>query len=151
MLLSDLGKKIEDSHLSTQTTLLDLTECMDRMEKGKYVNIAYSTKDLTPNSAAPASTTNVEFGMPPNYFAGQTPPPGTVRPHRAELARPVASTDQTGAMVLASVSTPTLAPISSSAATAEQMNWKALYCHTLLNHTANHLSHLLCHKMFGAI
>ena len=80
MLLSDLGKKINDAQLSTQNTLIDLSERMDRMEKGKTVNTAYSTKDLPPSLAAPASTVNVELGMPPNYFAGQSLPPGTVRP-----------------------------------------------------------------------
>ena len=92
MLLSDLEKKIDDSHLSTQNVLLDLTERMDRFEKGKSANIAYSTNDLTFSSATPPSTTDVEYGMPPNCFAGQTPPPGTVQPPRAEPARPVAST-----------------------------------------------------------
>ena len=132
MLLSELGKKTNDAQLSTQNTLIDISERMDKMEKGKTVNTTYSTKDLTPSSAAPTSTVNVEFGMPPNYFAGQSPPPGTVRP-TTELARPVTSTGQTaasaagavrpvpqtgqtGAMVLASASTPTLAPIPSSAA-----------------------------------
>ena len=47
MLLSDLGKNINDGQLSTQNTLIDLSKRMDRMEKGKTVNIAYSTKDLT--------------------------------------------------------------------------------------------------------
>ena len=89
MLLSDLGKKIQDAHLSTQNTLIDLSEHMDRLEKGKIVNTTYSTKDLTPSSAAPTSTVNVEFGMPPNYFAGQSPPPGTVRPTTAESVRPL--------------------------------------------------------------
>ena len=79
MLLSDLGKKIRDAHLSTQNSLIDLSERMDRLEKGKSVNTTYSTKDLTPSSAAPALTTNVEYGMPPNYFAGQSPPPSTVQ------------------------------------------------------------------------
>ena len=95
MLLSDLGKKIRDAHLSTQNSLIDLSERMDRLEMGKSVNTAYSTKDLNPGSAAPASTANVEYGMPPNYFAGQLPPPGTVRPSTAEPARPVPSTGQT--------------------------------------------------------
>ena len=71
--------------------------------------------------------------MPPNYFAGQTPPPGTIRPSRAEPVRwvqstgqtgasaagpvrPVAQTDQTGAMVLDSASQPPLAPLPTSAA-----------------------------------
>ena len=70
MLLSDLGKKINDAQLSTQNTLIDLSERMDRMENGKNVNTTYSTKDLTPSSAAPTSTVNVKFGMPPNYFVG---------------------------------------------------------------------------------
>ena len=92
MLLSELGKKINDAQLSTQNTLIDISERMDRLEKGKTVNTTYSTKDLTPSSAAPTSTVNVEFGMPPNYFAGQSPPPGNVRPTTAETVRPVAST-----------------------------------------------------------
>ena len=147
MLLSDLGKKIRDAHLSTQNSLIDLSERMDRLEKGKSINTTYSTKDLTPNSAAPALTTNVEYGMPPNYFTGQSPPPGTVRPSQAEPARPVPSTGQTGAsaggsvgpvnqtgqtgaMVLASVSTPALTPIPSSVApgrTDELENFVLLY------------------------
>ena len=79
MLLSDLGKKIQDAQLSTQNTLIDLSERMDRMERGKSVNTAYSTKDLHPSSTAPRSAVNVEYGMPPNYFAGQSPPPSTVQ------------------------------------------------------------------------
>ena len=70
MLLSNLGKKINDAQIFTQNTLIDLSERMDRMEKGKSVDTTYSIKDLTFSSAAPASTVNVEFGMPPNYFAG---------------------------------------------------------------------------------
>ena len=97
MLLSNLGKKINDTQLYTQNTLIDLPERMDRMEKGKNVDTTYSTKDLYPSSAAPTSIVNVEFGMPPNYFAGQSPPPGTVRPSAAEPVRPVASTGQTAA------------------------------------------------------
>ena len=133
MLLSDLGKKIHDAQLSTQNTLIDLSERMDRMAKGNTVNTAYSTKDLTPSSAAPTSTVSVEFGMPPNYFAGQSSPPGVVRPTTAEPVRPVTTTGQTaasaasavrpvpqtgqtGAMVMGLASAPTLAPIPSLAA-----------------------------------
>ena len=97
MLLSHLGKKINDAQIFTQNTLIELSERMDRMEKGKTVNTAYSTKDLPPSLAAPASTVNVELGMPPNYFTGQSSPPGTVRPTTAEPVRPVASTGQTAA------------------------------------------------------
>ena len=95
MLLSDHRKKINDAQLYTQNTLIDLSERMDRMEKGKTVDTTYSTKDLYPTSTAPTSTVNVEFGMPPNYFVGQSPPPGAVRPTTAELVRPVTTTGQT--------------------------------------------------------
>ena len=74
-----------------------------KMEKGKSVDTSYSTKDLAPNLAAPASTFNVEYGMPPNYFAGQLPPPGTVRPTTAEPVRSVASTGQTAASAAGAV------------------------------------------------
>ena len=117
MLLTKLGKKIKNAQLSAQNTLLELSERMDTMEKGKSVDTTYSTKDLTVSLAASASTVNVEFGMPPNYFAGQTPPPGAVRPITAEPVRPVAQTGQTGAMVLASASTPAIVPIPILAAT----------------------------------
>ena len=83
--MSELGKKIEDSQKFTQETLLTLSNWVDKLDKGKGVSHAYSTKDLNPNpSVAPASTTDVVYGMTPNYFAGQTPPLGTVRPSRAE-------------------------------------------------------------------
>jgi len=130
MLLSDHGKKINNTQLYTQNTLIDLPERMDRMEKGKTVDTTYSTKDLYPSSAAPTSIVNVEFRMPPNYFVGQSPPPGAVRPTTAEPVRPVATTGQTaasaagavrpipqtGAMVMGSTSAPALAPIPHSAA-----------------------------------
>ena len=103
MLLSHLGKKINDAQIFTQNTLIELSERMDRMEKGKTVDTTYSTKDLYPSSAAPTSTVNVKFGMPPNYFAGQTPPPGTVRPTTAEPVRPIATTGQTAASAAGAV------------------------------------------------
>ena len=61
----------------------------------KHVN-EYSNFTLNPSlSAAPAE--NYQHGMPPNYFAGQTHPSGSVRPSRAEPVRSVAPTGQTGA------------------------------------------------------
>ena len=102
----------------------------EKIEKGKSIDTSYSTKDIAQNSIAPAFNDNVQYGMPPNYFAGQSPPPGTVQLTSVEPVRPVASTGQTaasaagavspvpqtGAMVLALTSTPPLAPIPSSAA-----------------------------------
>ena len=88
--MSDLGKKIDASHQYTQDSILELTERIDKFDKGKGVSHAYSTKDLNPNpSVAPTSTTEVEYGMPLNYFAGQTPPLGAVRPHKTEHVRSV--------------------------------------------------------------
>jgi len=47
--------------------LFNLSDRMDKNDKGKSVNQAYPTEDLTPDtSVAPASTTKVEYGMPPN-------------------------------------------------------------------------------------
>jgi len=87
--LREFGDKIEKSQMVTQNLKFNISK---KMEKGKSVDTSYSTKDLAPNSAAPASTFDVEYGMPPNYFAGQSPPPGNVRPTTAETVRPVAST-----------------------------------------------------------
>ena len=103
MLLTELGKKISDVQLSAQNTLIDISKRTNRLEKSKSVDTTYSTKDLTFSSVAPASTINVEFGMPPNYFARQTPPPGTVRPTTAEPVRSVASTGQTAATAAGAV------------------------------------------------
>ena len=85
LFLSKFGKKLEDSQKVTQDMLFNLSDRMDRIDKGKSVDTTYSTKDLTPNVlVAPASTTEIEYSMPQNYFAGQTPVPHTVRPLRAE-------------------------------------------------------------------
>jgi hypothetical protein len=104
--LREFVDKFEKSQTVTQNLLFDMH---DKMEMGKSIDTSYSTKDITQSSAAPASNANVQYGMPLNYFAGQTPPPGTVRPTTAEPVRSVASTGQT----TASASTPALAPISS--------------------------------------
>ena len=135
---------------------------MDRMEKGKSVNTTYSTKDLTFSSAAPASTVSVEFGMPPNYFAGQSPPPGTVRPSAAKPVRLVASTGQTAASAAGAIIPVKPVPwcwprrpLSHSRQfrvrllLAERMNWRVFYRRIPLDHTTNLLFHPLCHKMFG--
>ena len=118
--------RFKQSQKLTQDILLDLS----MQNKGKKHVNEYSNFTLNPSlSAAPAE--NYQHGMPPNYFAGQTPPSGSVRPSRAEPVKPVAptcqigasasaalklvqQTSQTNAMVLASTSTSALAPISSS-------------------------------------
>ena len=83
--------RFEQSQKLTQDILIDLS--MQNKEK-KTVN-DYSTFSPNPNlSAAPSE--NYQYGMPPNYFARQTPPPGSVRLTRAEPVRSVAPTSQTG-------------------------------------------------------
>ena len=106
--------------------------------------------------------------MPPNYFAGQSSPPGTVWPTTAEPVRPVASTGQTvasaagpvrpvpqtgqtGAIMLASTSARALAPIPSSAAAGRTDELEGFVPPYTTKSLASHLFHPLCHKMFGTI
>ena len=157
--------KFEKSQTVTQNLLFDMH---DKMEKGKSVDTSYSTKDIAQNSAAPASNVNVQYGMPPNYFVGQSSPPGTVRPTTAEPVRPVASTGQTvasaagpvrpvpqtgqtGAIMLASTSARALAPIPSSAAAGRTDELEGFVPPYTTKSLASHLFHPLCHKMFGTI
>jgi len=94
--MSELGKKIVASHQYTQDAILDLTERTDKFDKGKSVSHAYSTKDINPNPpVAPTNSNEVEYGMPPNSFAGRSPLPGIVWPPRAEPDQPAASAGQT--------------------------------------------------------
>ena len=65
--MTEFGKKLEDSLKVTQDMLFNLSDRMDKNDKGKSVNQAYPTEDLTPDtSVAPASATKVEYGMPTN-------------------------------------------------------------------------------------
>ena len=93
----DKFDKFEKSQTLTQNLIFEMHEMI---EKGKSVDTSYSTKDIAQSSTAPTSNDNVQYGMPPNYFAGQSPPPGTVRPTAAEPVRPVASTGPTGSAVV---------------------------------------------------
>ena len=84
--------RFEQSQKLAQDILLDLSV----QNKGKKPVNEYS--NFTPNpSFSVAPSKNYQYGMPPNYFAGQTPLPGSVRPTRAEPIRSVAPTGQTGA------------------------------------------------------
>ena len=92
--LREFVDKFEKSQTVTQNLLFNMH---DKMEKGKSIDTSYSTRDIAQNSAVPASNVNVQYVMPPNYFTGQSSPPGTVRPTTAEPVRPVASAGQTAA------------------------------------------------------
>ena len=66
--------RFEQSQKLTQNLLIDL----NLQNRGKKPVNDYS--NLTPNpSFSAAPTENYQYGMPPNYFAGQTPRPGSVR------------------------------------------------------------------------
>ena len=70
-------------------------------DNGKELARDYCTG--TPNaSSSVAQTENPQYGMPLNYFAGQSPPPGSVRPTMDEPVKPVQPTGQTGASVTGS-------------------------------------------------
>jgi hypothetical protein len=119
--------RFEQSQKLTQDLLIDL----DLQNRGKKPVNDYS--NLTPNpSFSAALIENYQYGMPLNYFTGQMPLPGTIRPYRAEPVRsvqstgqigasvagpvrPVAQTGQTGAMVLGFASQPHLTPLPTSA------------------------------------
>ena len=67
LFMTEFGKKLEDSQKVAQNILFNLSDSMDKNDKGKSVNQAYPAEDLTPDtSVAPASATKVEYGMPPN-------------------------------------------------------------------------------------
>ena len=106
--------RFAQSQKLTQDLLIDL----NLQNRGK--KIANDYPNQTPNpSLSVAPTENYQYGMPPNYFAGQMPPPSTVRQSKADPVRsvqpigptgasaagpvrPVTQTGQIGAMVLGS-------------------------------------------------
>jgi len=147
--------RFEQSQKFTQDMLIDLT----MQNKGKKTVNDYST--FSPNSSFSAPSENYQYGMPPNYFAGQTPLPGSVRPSRAEPVRSVAPTGQTGApaggpvrpvlwcSVLHHSHKSRLLLLRLSIAWSE--NWRILCRRIRRSHTMNHLFLHRCPKMFGMI
>jgi hypothetical protein len=77
--------RFEESQRLTQDLLIDVSMQLGD-DKGKKLARDYYTG--TPNaSSSVAQTENPQYGMPLNYFAGQSPPPGSVRPTTAEPVR----------------------------------------------------------------
>ena len=93
-----MDKKIADIY----KPMNDLKDQIDIMKKSKSVddNCAFQTAN---SSATPASVQEPLYGMPINYFAGQTSPLQLVQPNMAGPVRPVQQTGQTGAMVVSPV------------------------------------------------
>ena len=136
--------------------LIDLT----MQNKGKKIVNDYSTFSPNPSfSAAPSE--NYQYGIPPKYFVGQTPPSGSVRPSRAEPVRLVAPTGQTGAPAGGPVGpVPWCSVLHHSHKSrllllrliiAWSENWRILCLRIRRSHTVNHLSLLRCRRMFGMI
>jgi len=106
-----LGKRFDESQKSTRDLAIRINNQLQALSKGKNVDYSYSTSTLNPSSAAtPTSISLSLHSMPPNYFAGQSPPPRSALPIMAEPVRPVQPTSQTGVTV---VSPATLAPFAS--------------------------------------
>ena len=67
----------------SQKLMQDLLIDLNLQNRGKKPVNDYS--NLTPNpSFSAAPTENYQYGMLPNYVAGQTPPTGTIRSFRAK-------------------------------------------------------------------
>jgi hypothetical protein len=125
---SIIEDKIAESNKQTTDLLLNLNNQMQVLSKGEGVDHSYSTKTLNPSSSGtPASASQPLYGMPPNYFAGQTPPPPPVQPSTAEPVRPV---QQTNVMVANPATPAPLASVPRSASlsrTNELMNFEPPY------------------------
>ena len=93
-LSSIMDQKIANIYKPTNDLLGDLKGQVDIMKKGKSIddNSAFQTPSL---SATPAYSHQPQYGMPIDYFAGQTSPPSSV--HTGPI-KPVHVTGQTGQM-----------------------------------------------------
>ena len=126
--LDALVKRIDKS---TRDFAIRVNNQLQDSSKGRGVDHSYSTEILNPSSsAASASISQPFYSMPPNYFAGQSPPPRSALPNMAEPVGSVLPTGQTGVTV-ASPTTPTpFASIHCSAApsrTNELANFDSSY------------------------
>src|SRR6185503_20134357 len=98
-LFSQLSSLVDKKIADIYKPMNDLKDQLDIMKKGKYVddNCAFQTVS---SSATLASVPEPLYGMPTNYFVGQTSPLQLVQPNMAGPVRLVQQTGQTGAMVV---------------------------------------------------
>ena len=87
---SMMDQKIVAAQAAAGDVLMKLSSDIDAF-KGKKPMSDPNSSD--PSSATPKFTSEPLYGMPPNSFPGQTPPPSTV--HTAPVG-PVPQTGQTG-------------------------------------------------------
>ena len=107
-----MDKKISDAQVATGDMFAVMNSETDALKKGK--NVVDNTYSSDPNSlVAPVHTSEQFYGMPPDSFVGQTPPPSSVYTVPVGL---VPATGQTGAMVQSPPSPTPLASIPSLAA-----------------------------------
>ena len=84
----DSIKQFDESFLGRFEQSQDLLLDLSLQNKGKKPVNDYSNFPPNPSLSA-APTEYYQYDMPPNFFAGRTPPPGSVRPSRAEPVRSV--------------------------------------------------------------
>ena len=82
--------KISNAQVAAGETFVGINDEIAALKKGKCVDDTYS---LDPNSANACADLDQFYGMQPNSFPGQTPPPSSVH---VTLIRPVQATGQTG-------------------------------------------------------
>ena len=85
-----VDKKRSDAQVVAGETFVGINDEIAALKKGKCVDDTYS---LDPNSANACADLDQFYGMQPNSFPGQTPPPSSVH---VTLIRPVQATGQTG-------------------------------------------------------
>ena len=85
-----VDKKRSDAQVAAGETFVGINDEIAALKKGKCVDDTYS---LDPNSANASADLDQFYGMQPNSFPGQTPPPSSVH---VTLIRPVQATGQTG-------------------------------------------------------
>ena len=105
--MSIIGDRIVDSCDRTNDLLRNLVDRVRGLGEEEVLDHSYSIETLNPNSSAASAFISQPLNsMPPNYFAGQSPPPRSALPNMAEPVRPFLLTGQIGVTV-ASPTTPT--------------------------------------------
>ena len=101
-----IGDRIIDSCDRTNDLLRNLVDQVRGLGEGEVLDHSYSIETLNPSSSAASAFISQPLNsMPPNYFAGQSPPPRSALPNMAEPVRSVQLTGLTGVAV-ASLATP---------------------------------------------
>ena len=87
-----VDKKISDAQVAVGETFAGINDEIVALKKGKSVDGTYSPD---PSSASAPSDFDQFYGMPPNSFLGQTPPPSSC-PHAIGQTGPGDRSDRSG-------------------------------------------------------